>query len=161
MSQSGAAFGTLPDRRICLKAVRPSLSLFQAPWLRLKSTSTTHPKFGQLPSPCGRNPDASDVKNTRIAELHYALLTLVLGMEVSTLRSMYASREIAMSTAVGTSACAAVLNEAADHYANEQGALSGPVGEAHQVCKVPHFKAEFFHMLCLAWKPCACLVKGW
>jgi hypothetical protein len=131
MSQSGAAFGTLPDRRVCLKAVRPSLSLFQAPWLRLESTSTTHPKFGQLSSPCGRNTDASD---TRIAELHYAPLTLVLGMAVSTVRSMYASREIAMSTAVGTSACAAVLDEAADHTSNEQGALSGPVGEAHQVC---------------------------
>ena len=137
MSRSGAAFGKLPDRRICLKAVRPSLSLFQAPCLRLNSTLTTHPKGGQLLSPCGRNPDASDGENARIAELHYAPLNLVLGMAVSIVRSMYASRKTAMSTAVGTSAYAAVLDEAAVHNSNEQGALSGPVGEANQVCKSP------------------------
>ena len=134
MSKSGAAYRTLSDRRICLKAVRPSLSSFQAPWQRLKSTSTTDSKFGHLPGPCGRNSDASDGENTRIAEVHYAALTVFLCMKVSTVRSMYASREIAVSRAVGTSACAAVLDEAAVHSVNEQGPPSGPVGEAHRVC---------------------------
>lgn len=149
MSKSGAAFRTLPDRCIRLKAVKLSISSIQAPWQRLKSTSTTDAKFGHLPGPCGRNSDASDGEDTRIAELHYAALTVVLCMTVSTVRSMYASREIAISRAVGTSACAAVLDDAAVHSVNEQGPLQSLLGKRIRYAELPTSQLSSF--ICSAW----------